>query len=202
MQKLLALLLVTAGSFSFAATPSEGIPLKVRRGFFTDLGMGGFFTVAGDNGNSNLQLYLQLGAGYQLTVNDGMGIIPIGAHVAIGANAQNCYSGLRADNTCQLSDNFTLIFVDASAGYLHQVYNRVYLGGKVVGGWTVVNPEPNTGVTGGPNIGLLAAVEYATNMDHFSVGLDMGSRMVLNVRDSAGVPLIGLMIFARVQYTF
>ena len=120
MRKLVALLVVSLASSVFAAAPSEGVPLQVRRGFFTETDIGGFFTLGGDNAYSNLQTYLQLGAGYQLTVGGGRGLIPIGLHVAIGANAQNCWSGPGpASSPCRLSDNFTLIFVSASGGYLH-----------------------------------------------------------------------------------
>lgn len=196
MQKLVALLTLTLTSAAFAATPSEGVPLQVRRGFFTETDIGGFFTLGGDNGYSNLQTYLQLGAGYQLTIGNGAGLIPIGVHVGIGANAQNCWSGLKADNSCTLSDNFTLIFVSASGGYLHRVLERLYIGGKVLAGWTLLDPEPVTGVTGGVNAGVAASVEYATNMDHFSIGLDVAFRFVIG----PNIPSLGF--YPRVQYTF
>lgn len=196
MQKLVALLTLTLTTAAVAATPSEGVPLQVRRGFFTETDIGGFFTLGGDDGYSNLQTYLQLGAGYQLTIGNGMGLIPIGLHVGIGANAQNCWSGRRNDGTCQLSDNFTLIFVSASGGYLHRVIERLYVGGKVLAGWTFLDPAPVTDVTGGVNAGLAASIEYATNMDHFSIGLDIAFRLVIG----PNIPSLGF--YPRVQYTF
>lgn len=202
MRKLVALLVVSLASSVFAAAPSEGVPLQVRRGFFTETDIGGFFTLGGDNAYSNLQTYLQLGAGYQLTVGNGSGLIPIGLHVAIGANAQNCWSGLTGPmGSCALSDNFTLIFVSASGGYLHRVIERLYVGGKILAGWTFLDPAPvrdsaGNGVTGGVNAGLAASIEYATNMDHFSIGLDVAARFVI------GPNIVSLMFYPRVQYTF
>jgi hypothetical protein len=200
VRKLVALLVVSLASSVLAAAPSEGVPLQVRRGFFTETDIGGFFTVGGDNAYSNLQTYLQLGAGYQLTVGNGSGLIPIGVHVAIGANAQNCWSGLTSAGVCTKSDNFTLIFVSASGGYLHRVIERLYVGGKILAGWTFLDPAPvasaGQDVTGGINAGLAASIEYATNMDHFSIGLDVAARFVI------GPNIFSLSFYPRVQYTF
>jgi len=196
VQKLVALLIVILAPAALAAAPSEGVPLQVRRGFFTETDIGGFFTVGGNNGYSNLQTYLQLGAGYQLTIGEGRGLVPLGVHVAIGANAQNCWSGLKRDDSCTLSDNFTLIFISASAGYLHRVLDRLYIGGKVIAGWTLLDPAPVEGVTGGVNAGIAGSVEYATNMDHFSIGLDIAFRFVIG----PNIPSLGF--YPRVQYTF
>ena len=192
---LVAALLVS--SSAFAATPPEGVPLQVRRGFFTETDVGGIFTVGGDNGYSNFQTYLQLGLGYQLTINDGKGLIPIGFHVGIGANAQNCWAGLNNAGACTQSDNFTMTFLNASVGYLHQVVERFYIGGKLIGGVGLLDPDPvgdNKLVRG--NFGVALSIEYATNMDHFSVGMDVSYRLVIGPNISA------LMFYPRVQYTF
>lgn len=200
MRKLLSLLIVLLAPSALAATPSEGVPLQVRRGFFTETDIGGFFTVGGDNGYSNFQTYLQLGVGYQLTLNDGENLVPIGFHVGIGANAQNCWAGLKTDGTCSQSDNFTLTFLTATGGFLHRVVERLYLGGKAMVGYTLLDPAPTyngtTPVNGGVNLGVAASLEYATNMDHFSVGIDVGFRYIL------GPGIMALEFFPRVQYTF
>lgn len=192
---LVAALLVS--SSAFAATPPEGVPLQVRRGFFTETDVGGFFTVGGDDGYSNFQLYLQLGAGYQITVNGGKGLIPIGVHVGISANAGNCWSGRPSvDAACPLSESFSTIFLNASVGYLHEVVERFYVGGKLFGGYTLLDPAPVEGVNGGPTFGAAATLEYATNMDHFSIGIDISYRLTI------GPNISGLMFYPRVQYTF
>lgn len=199
---LVAALLIC--SSAFAATPPEGVPLQVRRGFFTETDVGGIFTVGGDNGYSNLQTYLQLGLGYQLTLNEGKGLIPIGLHVGIGANAQNCWAGLNSTGACTQADNFTMTFLNASVGYLHQVVERFYVGGKLLGGATLLDPRPipdanaaaATGLLVAPNFGVALSLEYATNMDHFSVGIDLAYRLIIGPNISA------LMFYPRVQYTF
>lgn len=194
---LIALMLPTA---VFAATPSEGVPLKVRRGFFTETDIGGIVTLGGDDGYSNLQVYLQLGLGYQLTINDAKGLIPIGFHVGIGANAANCWAGLtkprEQGGTCVASDNFTMTFLSVTGGYLHRLVERLYLGGKAIVGYTLLDPEPVGGVRGGLNVGVAASLEYATNMDHFSVGVDVSYRIII------GPNINVFAFFPRVQYTF
>lgn len=190
---LIALLLSTAAS---AATPSEGVPLKVRRGFFTETDIGGFLTLGGDDGYSNGQVYLQLGVGYQFTLKDAMGIVPVGFHVGIGANAANCWAGKTNSGVCNASDNFTMTFLSVTAGYLHRVVERLYLGGKLIGGYTLLDPQPVAGVNGGANLGVAFSLEYATNMDHFSVGVDLSYRIII------GPNINVLSIFPRVQYTF
>lgn len=204
MRKLALIVVALVGSAAFAAAPAEGVPLQVRRGLFTETDIGGFFTVGGNDGYSNLQTYLQLGLGYQLTLNDGAGLVPIGLHVAIGANAQNCFSGRNAKGDCTETDNFTLTFVSLTGGYLHRVVERFYVGGKAILGWTLLDPAPvyngtgtsRTPVNSGLNVGAALSVEYATNMDHFSIGLDVAFRTVI------GPNIMSLGIYPRVQYTF
>ncbi len=199
MRKLLVVLtLVLVPTLTQAATTSEGVPLKVRRGFFTETDIGGFFTVGGDNGYSNLQSYLQLGAGYQFSFGEGeKNAIPIGLHVGIGANAANCWAGLLPDKTtCSQSDNFTITFISLSAGFMRQIFERLYVGGKLLVGYTLLDPEPVVGVSKGVNFGVGGSVEYATNMDHFSVGIDVAFRFVI------GPNIPSFAFYPRVQYTF
>ena len=200
MRKLLVVLtLILVPALAEASTSSEGVPLKVRRGFFTETDIGGFFTVGGQNGYSNLQSYLQLGAGYQFSFGDGeKNAVPIGLHVGIGANAANCWDTkpLLAGDICQQSDNFTVTFITASAGFMRQILERFYIGGKLLVGYTLVDPEPVAGVSKGVNVGAAFSLEYATNMDHFTIGLDFVYRMVI------GPNIHTLQFYPRVKYTF
>lgn len=188
-----------------AATPPEGVPLKVRRGFFTETDIGGFLTLGGADGYSNLQIYLQLGVGYDITEN-----IEIGLHVGIGANAANCYAQRNAKGNCvngtastatDAPDNFTMTFVDATFAYLFRIAERLYVAPKVIGGLTFLEPAPLEDGNGNPisiagNVGLGVGVEYATNMDHFTIGLDVSARYILSAN------IFSLGFFPRVKYTF
>jgi hypothetical protein len=200
VRKLASLLFAATlmlSSLSLAATPSEGVPLQVRHGFFTETDVGFFWTLGGNDGYSDLQGYLQLGVGYQLTTGEGKGLIPLGLHVGIGANAGNCWSqGSAVDGSCKNAGNFTTTFVDVTGGYLFQLVERLYLGPKVLVGITLLDPEPAPGTTLGFNAGLAASLEYATNMDHFSVGLDVSYRIVF------GPNIHAFAVYPRVQYTF
>ncbi|MDQ3266013.1 MAG: adventurous gliding motility protein CglE [Myxococcota bacterium] len=162
----------------------------VRRGFFTDTNLGTFFTLGGNDQYSNAQSYVQLGLGYDL-----FDFLAVGAHVAFGSNAFNCFAG-RVGGACARSDAFTVTFFDASLTYLHRLGNRFYLTPKVVAGYTLLDPEPVSGQSQGFNLGAGIGVEYATAMDHFSVGADVLGRYVLG----ANIPTVA--IFPRVKYTF
>ncbi len=205
MRKLLVVLsLVLAPALAVAATPSEGVPLKVRRGFFTDIGVGIFHTVGGDNGYSNAQSFLQLGAGYQFGFGEGEKYaVPVAINVGIGANAANCWAGLSAANDCSQSDNFTVTFIGGSAGFMRSIAERLYVGGKVLFGYTLLDPAPEVDAAGnaftkGVHLGVGLGLEYATNMDHFTIGVDVGYRMILG-----GATIIhSLHYLVRVKYTF
>lgn len=175
-----------------ARGPTQGKPLRVRRGFFTDTNLGTFFTLGGNDAYSNAQSYVQLGIGYDL-----FDTFELGAHVGFGSNAFNCFAGRSGSSgACARSDAFTVTFFDASLGYLFRLTDRLYLTPKVVAGWTLLDPEPIEGHKQGVNVGGGIGVEYATAMDHFSIGADLIGRYVLG----ANIPTFA--IFPRVKYTF
>lgn len=203
---LVVLSLIFAVGAAEAATPSEGVALKVRRGFFTETDIGVFFTLGGQNAYSNAQTYLQLGVGYDITEN-----IELGAHFGIGSNAQNCFAvtdpsagscSIRAGNVTKVfPDNFTLTYLDGSAAYLFRLADRFYIAPKLVGGYTLLDPAPlqndqGTNVNSGFNVGGGIGIEYATYMDHFTIGADATVRYVIG----PNIPTIA--IFPRVKYTF
>lgn len=187
------LLCVTAPAW---AVEPEGVALEVRRGFFTETDIGAFLTLGGDRGYSTLQSYLQLGVGHQWTVHRGAVLVPVGLHLGIGANGQNCWAGLLPDGTCPRSDSFTLTFVGASAGVLFRLAERLYLGPRILAGGVLLEPEPLAGAGFRASVGGAVSLEYATAMEHFSVGLDLTYRLVV------GPGISALAVFPRVQYTF
>jgi hypothetical protein len=174
------------------ATPPQGVPLQVRRGFFVETDIGTFFTVGGNDAYSNAQSYLQLGVGYDL-----LDVFEVGGHIAFGANAFNCFAGRDLpENGCNQTDAFTVTFADVSLAYLLKLSERFYLTPKVVGGYTLLEPEPVAGFRNGLNAGVGLGIEYATSMDHFSIGAETIVRYVIG----ANIPTIS--IFPRVKYTF
>ncbi len=196
-----ALSLVLMPGLVAAATPSEGVALEVRRGFFTETDVGVFFSLGGQNQYSNGQTYLQLGVGYDVTEN-----IALGAHFGIGANAQNCFATMDpgpcqarhpTNNTLDAyPDSFTVTFFNLTAAYLFEVTDRFYIAPKLTGGYTLLGPAPLPGVTSGANFGGGVGVEYATHMDHFTIGADVLFRFI------AGPNIPTMSIFPRVKYTF
>lgn len=202
---LVALVIALIPGLSFAATPSQGVEHKVRRGFFTETDVGVFFTLGGQNQYSNAQTYLQLGVGYDITEN-----IELGVHFGLGSSAQNCFAVTEGGLPCEIRegtvrttfpDNFTLTYLNGSAAYLFRLANRFYLAPKLTAGYTLLDPAPlNDGsgnpVNAGPNFGAGIGVEYATYMDHFTIGADAMVRFVVG----PNIPTVA--IFPRVKYTF
>lgn len=186
---LLVLTLLVSGA-AFAAVPPHGVPLHVRRGFYTETDIGAFFTLGGNDLYSNPQSYLQLGVGVDLWDR-----LSLSGHVAFGANAFNCFAG-RVGDLCSQTDAFTLTFFDAQLAYLYPLGDRFYLTPKVLAGQTLLDPAPVGDVTQGFNMGLGMGLEYATAMDHFSVGMDVVARYVFR----ANIPAFS--VFPRVKYTF
>ena len=190
MRKLV-LLFVALAAPAWAATPSEGVALSVRRGFFTETDIGGYLNVGGDDGYSNLQTYLQLGVGYDVSE-----AIELGVHFGLGSIAADCYSGRNGRGDCTLTDNFTLSFIDLTAAYLIRMRDRFYFTPKVAVGYTLLDPPPVLDVKGGLNVGGGVGVEYVTSMDHFSIGFDVLSRFII------GPNILSLQFYPRVKYTF
>src|SRR5262245_9426822 len=89
---------LSLSSVAFAGTPSEGIALHVRRGFFTDTNVGVFFTLGGQDRYSNAQTYLQLGIGYDISEH-----VELSLTGGIGASAANCFA-VREGDACVSSD--------------------------------------------------------------------------------------------------
>ena len=209
MRKLVVVAMLLVAGLAQAATPSEGVPLQVRRGFFTDLGFGGIVDFGGYDGYSNLSTYLHLGLGYSIpvSVTQSGSLIDIGLHVGIGANAQNCYATRNKAGDCvgvssattSVADNFTMTFLNVTGAFLFGLAERLYLGPKILVGYTLLDPPPDEsgtrgGITGGAGLGI----EYATNMDHFSIGLDVLGRLIIGPDQL----ITSLQFFGRVKYTF
>ena len=79
---------------------------------------------------------------------------------------------------------------------------RLYIAPKIVGGITLLDPAPlengnGEPITFAPNAGVAIGIEYATNMDHFTIGLDI----VLG-RFIIGPNIFTMQFFPRVKYTF
>lgn len=206
---LFGLMMMMVPAAASAATPSEGVALKVRRGFYTDVDVGAFFTLGGKDAYSNAQTYIQLGAGYDVTEN-----ISVSANFGIGASAANCFGDRNPAGLCiapgqtdpntkkpyEVSDNFTVTFLNVNASYLHKLADRLYLTPKVALGYTLLGPEPTRQngqpVTSGINAGAGVGIEYATSMDHFSVGADAMVRFIV------GPNITSVAIYPRIKYTF
>lgn len=194
---LLAPALALAAAPPPDATPPEGVPLEVRRGFFTETDLGVFGTVGGADGYSNAESYLQLGVGYDFKSG-----LELAAAFGLGSSGANCLSARDELGVCATPDSFTASFLDLSVGYLHPLRGRLFLVPRLAAGYARIDPSPRVDASGEPtrasnfNFGAGVGVEYATAMDHFSIGADLMFRYVIGVRVAT------LALYPRVKYTF
>jgi len=192
-----------------ASTPLAGVPTQIRRGFFTEMDLGTFFMTGGDPGVSNAQVYVSLGLGYDiLTVDDHF--LAVGVGFSQAASAGSCFGTVEApaganDNaTCfnatngePLSDNWTAQTVEGTVLYGFQVVPRLMLTARALGGVAFIDPMAFADTSNPvPLVGGGIGVEYATQFDHFSLGLDAAVKYFL------GPNVPGFAIAPRVKYTF
>jgi hypothetical protein len=205
------LLLPTAAR---AATPAAGVAQEIRRGFFADVNLGGFFTVGGKNAEgstiaSNAQPYLQLGVGYDLdqTGVELLRAFSVGVNFGLGASAAACFGnvdrrgGCVGDDGQDLSSNFTATMFAAQLSYKIFLDERLTLQPRLGGGLALFDPEPVRDAEGralkrGAILGLGLGIEYATRMDHFSIGADVDARLI------AGPNIFAMAIYPKIKYTF
>jgi hypothetical protein len=190
-----AVLIALAPGLAFAAAPPEGVQQTVRRGLFTEANIGAMTTLGGRDRYSNVQTYLQLGIGYDLGPH-----LELAAQFGLGTSAANCFA-VRESGQCSLADSFTIGFANLTGAYLLRVAERLYLTPQLTAGYSALDPAPVLSSEGRPirsaaNVGGGLGVEYATQLDHFSIGADVISRFILRTG------IVSLAIFPRLKYTF
>ncbi len=208
---MVAALAALAPAASRASAPAEGVPQVLRSGLFADVSLGGFATAGGRDptGQATLsspQVYLQLGLGYDLGRR-----FSVGASFGLGASASSCFAaaasgtcvfdGTRpatADNTA--ADNFTVALMTAQASYKLFFSERLTVQPRLYAGLAVLDPEPRR--SGSSLVGRAFAagagvgVEYATRLDHISLGADLSARWV------TGAQLLAFALSPKIKYTF
>jgi hypothetical protein len=207
---LAASLVALAPDAAQAATPSAGVAQEIRSGFFADVNLGGFFTATGANskgnkGVSNAQAYLQLGVGYDVAK-----FLAVGVHFGIGSSANSCFAtSVKGTGACVFGttnpatapDNFTMSMLGAEGVFKVAVGERLFLRPRIDVGWTFLEPAPvvdkdGKEVGGGAYVGLGFGIEYATHMDHFSIGLDVGGKLII------GPNIPAFAFYPMIKYTF
>ncbi|HCF61724.1 MAG TPA: hypothetical protein DFS52_27475 [Myxococcales bacterium] len=190
-----------------AATPAMGVPQQIRSGFFADVNMGGVFTLGGKSvmtglsKPSNAQAYLQLGVGY-----DVLEFLSVGVHFGLGASAASCFSTVDNRQSCVsnvdpklvMADNFTVSLFSAEVSYRHHFNSRFTLQPRLHLGYGSFDPVPMDGVNGAPVFGVAVGAEYATNMDHFSIGLEVDYRFMPTLSPMMQV----ISFYPKIKYTF
>jgi hypothetical protein len=205
-----------------AATPSVGVEQQIRRGFFaeTDLGTYFDFRTAAPFTASNAQAYLQLGVGYDLTDR-----LTLAIQFGLGASSGVCLADVATDGTCGLvdgsgriqklpdangvardqvlPDNFSNTFFQGELSYRVPLTERLSFTPGVIGGYQKLDPpplyangDPTQPLSGGPMFGADLSLDYATHLDHFTVGIAFTPRYLI------GPNLLSMSIFPRVKYTF
>ena len=192
--------LVGTAAPAIAAVPAEGVPFVPRTGAYAEVLPGGFFTLGGSRGYSNLQPYFGFAVGYDVTKE-----ISLYGTFAAGWSASNCFSDVDTLGNCKASDNFAFGFFEAGARYRYEVIPRFSVSGLGQVGYAIMAPGPledplNAGhaasLNSGFSIGAGVGIDYATRLDHFWVGFDV------IVHDVFAIPVLSLAIAPRMRYVF
>jgi hypothetical protein len=201
----LAAVAVLAPAAAQAATPLQGVPVQIRRGFYTETDIGAFFTMGGKGASpSNAQAYIGLGLGYDLLASGG-NLLSLGAQVGMASSAGACFgTAFQAgptpcvDRTGQpWTDNWTATTVEGSILYGRELAGRLMGTARVIGGLAILQPVAFEGYGDQvPIAGFGLGLEYATQLDHFSLGLDVAGKMFV------GPNALGIAIAPRIKYTF
>ena len=209
---VLAAAFALAPSGAQAGTPAEGVSQTIRSGFFADVNLGGFFTASGSNGVSNAQAFLQLGIGYDVLKavppDDRFGMA-VGLTFGLGSSAASCFASVTASGNCVFDpaknsldaanvapDNFTVTMVGGEVIFKIKLLERFYLRPRVLVGYAFLDPKPIADLGATFYAGAAAGVEYATHLDHFSVGVDVETKLIIG----PNIPAFAL--YPMIKYTF
>lgn len=202
---LAVLALLTMAPGARAATPAEGEPQVLRRGLFLDVNLGAMTALGGRRLSDGAALpstpspYLQIGAGY-----DVLPRLSAGLFFGLGASGGRCLGAVTAQGACaesasdatQVASDFTLAFVGAELSYRQPLGQRIFLSPRLHLGWAFLDPQPRLSTRGGFCAGIALGFEWATPLDHFTLGVELGWRLV------AGPNLHAVALYPRVKYTF
>lgn len=214
---VLAAAMTLAPAFAWAGTPSAGVAQEARSGFFADISPGAFFTATGTNsrgnkGVSNAQAYLQLGIGYDVLKMKGEETfgLAIGLNFGLGSSAASCFANVTTNGDCIYDtskktsdptniapDNFTVSQLGAEVLFKIKVYDRLFLRPRITVGYAFLDPLPieNLGLTF--YAGVAFGIEYATRMDHFTIGIDLFDAKLI-----IGPNIPTFAIYPVIKYTF
>jgi hypothetical protein len=205
---LIAAVAILAPAAAQAATPMLGVPVQIRRGFYTETDLGAFFTMGGQGQSpSNAQAYIALGLGYDI-LGSGGNLLSVGASVGMASSAGACFAsqygnGAGGAATCldaggqPFSDNWTATTVEGSLLYGRELASRLMGTVRLIGGLAFLQPLAFEGYGDQlPIAGAGVGLEYATQFDHFSLGLDVAGKMFV------GPNKLGVAIAPRIKYTF
>jgi hypothetical protein len=192
-----AALLLTAvpaladNQLDLSSVSSTGSPEAIRTGFYAETSLGTFFTLGGGDSYSNVEAFLGIGVGYDITK-----ALSVSVQFQLAPSAGDCY-------VVNGADTFTMLAIDAEVSYRFEVANRLFIPVRLFGGAADFTPVPSNALAPVTNsdvwtwsIGGATGIEYATHFDHFSIGLEASGRFVQALNMTA------IAIYPRIKYTF
>jgi hypothetical protein len=196
----LAALLCGGAAAAQPRSPANGIDERPRRGTYVETALGVFTAMGGSATFSSAQPFLGMTLGREL--GDRASVF---ASLGIGATRASCYQLDAAGQSCAAADSFGATFLELGGAYGVEIASRTLLSLKIVGGYTDLSPGPvlhNGSVrshTPGFHAGAGFAVDYATHLDHFAVGIDA---LVRYTHAADDLSLASLAVLPRIRYVF
>ena len=204
LMAVLAAAMALAPASARAGTPAAGVNEELRSGFFFDFNVGGFFVAGARNKPvSNAQVMIKLGLGYDFIKTSkpedtfGFGV---GVYYALGAAAGACFDEVDDNDNCTGTADFAANSFAAEAIFKVRLYDRLYLRPRLLVGYDYFpadNPDAKVaGGVGGVLAGAGLGLEYATHLDHFSIGIDVDGRIII------GPNIPAFAFYPMIKYTF
>jgi hypothetical protein len=193
-------LLCAASAAARTEVPANGVDPEPRRGTYVETALGLFTAMGGSSTLSSAQPFLALTLGRQIGSRAA-----VFASLGVGAARASCYQLDATGQTCLAPDSFGATFAEGGVSYGFDVAPRTLLSLKGVAGYTDLSPGPvlhdgaQRAHTPGFHLGGGAGIDYATHLDHFSIGLDA---LVRHTRAADSLSLTSLSVLPRVRYVF
>src|ERR1700730_12708132 len=182
--------------------PPLGVDARPRRGFFAEASLGAFTVVGGSRALSSAQPALGMAIGRDLGERSAVFI-----QLGVGSVSASCF--VDPGGACRGADAFGITFVELGLRYGVPLLARLRLSGQAVGGLSVLSPAPLYDAAArsvpdrlsGPHLGLGAALDYDTRLDHFAVGVEVLGRYTAAPRPDRGTfSPVSFALMPRIRY--
>ena len=185
--------------------PSNGVPYKLRTGWFAETQLGVFTAFGGSKSASNAQPYVALSLGFDIpAISNKFSVFLTAAH---GPNAGSCRQydeagcsvyKLEDGSTAAAPDNFSIVPIEVGARWgFKDLAERLHPYAGIVAGYSLFTPQLfQDAPSGSAHAGVLGGIQFGTRLN----GLTLGAEVMVRYSFSPGIPSFAA--YPRIAYVF